>query len=110
MSISLIPVRFAIAAHRLADYEHNCELLPEELSPVPVFHDCFLCPIRFYSPPLEPPDSPIWLFQAALFINKSLCAHHLELCEIAAMEQACIRHEAALEALLATCDNQAERD
>ncbi|KLT44505.1 hypothetical protein CC85DRAFT_7662 [Cutaneotrichosporon oleaginosum] len=66
-------VRFAVAVHELADYEHAHELpFADGLCLTHAFDDHFLRPPRFYSPPSLAPPSPSWVLQATEYIHAYL--------------------------------------
>ncbi|BEJ14101.1 hypothetical protein CspHIS471_0312750 [Cutaneotrichosporon sp. HIS471] len=63
-------MRFAVAVHELADYEHAHELPFEDgLWLTHAFDDHFIRPPKFYSPPSLAPSSPTWVFQATEYIH-----------------------------------------
>lgn len=95
-------VRFAVAVHQLADFEH-AHVLPfeEGLWLTHPFDDYFLRPPPFYSPPSLLPPSRTWVFQATEYMHAHLGENHgeYEYIQGIAMVLAANTHRKALEAL-----------
>jgi hypothetical protein len=106
-------VRFAVAVHELADYEHAHELpFADGLWLTHAFDDHFLRPPRFYSPPSLAPPSPTWVLQATEYIHAYLDTEggEYEYIQDMALVLAVDEHRKALEKLNAGKKKASKKD